>query len=208
MRAENPMQGTGEWFSARTGKLSASRMAAAMAFLKNGNETAARRDLKIEILAERLTDNIVTKYITSEMQWGIDHEPMAKEAFEAKTGLKVTDIGFVDHPMIESFGASPDGLVSDGRCLEIKCPKTATHLGYILDDVVPDQYKPQMCVQAACTGRPVWFVSFDPRMPANRQLFIKLYEPSESEINQVEEQAKQFLWEVDELFDRITSEEV
>jgi len=125
-----------------------------------------------------------------------------------RTGLKVTDIGFVDHPMIESFGASPDGLVSDGRCLEIKCPKTATHLGYILDDVVPDQYKPQMCVQAACTGRPVWFVSFDPRMPANRQLFIKLYEPSESEINQVEEQAKQFLWEVDELFDRITSEEV
>lgn len=208
MRNDNPMQGTGEWFSARTGKLTASRMAAAMSFLKNGNESAARRDLKIEILAERLTDNIVQKYVTAEMQWGIDHEPMAKEAFEAKTGIKVTDIGFVDHPMIEYFGASPDGLTSDGRCIEIKCPKTTTHLSWLLDDCVPESHKPQMIVQAACTGRPVWFVSFDPRLPVKQQLFIKVFEPSDTEIRQVEEMAKQFLFEVDEMFDNLVSEEV
>jgi putative phage-type endonuclease len=204
MRNENPMQGTGAWFSARTGKLTASRMAAAMSFLKNGGESSARRDLKVEIVAERMTDNIIQKYVTAEMQWGIDHEPMAKEAFEAKTGIKVTDIGFVDHPMIENFGASPDGLTSDGRCIEIKCPKTTTHLNYLIDDCVPENHKPQMIVQAACTGRPVWFVSFDPRLPEKQQLFIKLFEPTESEINQIEEMAKQFLFEVEELFDKIT----
>lgn len=208
MRQENNLQGTGAWFNQRTGKLTASRMAAAMSFLKNGNEAAARRDLKVEILAERLTDNIMQKYVTTEMQWGIDHEAMAKEAFEAKTGIKVTDVGFVDHPLIENFGASPDGLTDDGRCIEVKCPKQTTHLNYLLEDKVPEAHKPQMIVQSACTGRPVWFVSFDPRMPPKQQLFIKLFEPLPSEIAQIEQQAMQFLWEVDEMFDRITSEEV
>ena len=208
MRNENPLQGTGAWFSARTGKLTASRMVAAMSFLKNGSESAARRDLKVEILAERVTDNIMQKYVTAEMQWGIDHEPMAKEAFEAKTGIKIIDVGFVDHPMIENFGASPDGLTSDGKCIEIKCPKTTTHLNYVLGGVVPEQHKPQMIVQAACTGRPVYFVSFDPRLPENKQLFIRLFEPTDTEIRQVEELAKQFLFEVEEMFDRFIMEEV
>jgi len=35
---------------------------------------------------------------------------MAKEAFESHAGLKITDVGFIDHPMIEYFGASPDGF--------------------------------------------------------------------------------------------------
>lgn len=208
MREENNLQGTGAWFNERTGKLTASRMAAAMSFLKTGKEAAARRDLKVEILAERLTDNIMQKYVTADMQWGIDHEAMAKEAFEHKTGIKVTDVGFVDHPMIEYFGASPDGLTSDGRCIEVKCPKTTTHLAWRLDRVVPESHKPQMIVQAACTGRPVWFVSFDPRLPEKQQLFIRPFEPTEDEIRKVEEMAKQFLFEVDEMFDQLISEEV
>lgn len=208
MREENNLQGTGEWFSARCGKLTASRMAAAMAFLKNGNEAAARKDLKVEILAERLTDNILQKYVTAEMQWGIDHEAMAKEAFEKRTNQKVRDIGFVDHPVIEYFGASPDGLTSDGSCIEVKCPKTTTHLNYLLDGGVPENHKPQMIVQSACTGRPVWFVSFDPRLPEKQQLFMVLYEPTPGEISHVETQAMQFLSDLDNLFDRITQEEL
>lgn len=208
MREENNLQGTGAWFSARCGKLTASRMAAAMSFLKNGNEAAARRDLKVEILAERLTDNILQKYVTAEMQWGIDHEAMAKEAFERRTKQTVRDVGFVDHPVIEYFGASPDGLTSDGSCIEVKCPKTTTHLNYLLDGGVPENHKPQMIVQSACTGRPVWFVSFDPRLPEKQQLFMVLYEPTPGEISHVEAQAMQFLSELDSLFDRITQEEL
>ena len=208
MREANPYQQTRAFWNARTGKLTASRMAAAMSFLKNGNEAAARRNLKVEILAERLTDNIMQKYVTAEMQWGVDHEPMAKEAFELATGHKVTDVGFVDHPMIEYFGASPDGLVSDGKCIEVKCPKTTTHLNYLLDGCVPENHKPQMIVQAACTGRPVWFVSFDPRLPKPQQLFIKLFEPTPGEISHVEQQAMQFLDEVEQLFDKITQEQL
>jgi putative phage-type endonuclease len=208
MRNENELQGTGAWFSQRIGKLTASRMASAMAFLKSGKEAAERRNLKVEILAERLADSIVQKYMTADMQWGVDQEPRAKEAFEAKTGLKVTDVGFIDHPLIENFGASPDGFTSDGRMIEVKCPKTVTHLHYLLAGEIPEDYKPQMIVQKACTGRDVYFVSFDPRLPPKQQLFIKLFEPTAAEIAQVEQQAMQFLWEVEEMFDQITTEEV
>ena len=208
MREENAQQGTGAWFNQRTGKLTASRMASAMSYLKGGGDSAARKDLKIEILAERLTDSIVPKFVNSAMQWGIDHEAMAKEAFEAKTGLKITDVGFIDHPMIEYFGASPDGFVSDGRAIEIKCPTTSTHLKYLLNGVVSDEYKPQMCTQSACTGKSVWFASFDPRMPKGKQLFIRLYEPTDEEIKNVESEAVKFLEEVEQMFEQLTTEEV
>ena len=208
MREENAQQGTGAWFNQRTGKLTASRMSSAMSYLKGGGDSAARKDLKIEILAERLTDNIVPKFVTGAMQWGIDHEAMAKEAFEKKTGLKITDVGFVDHPMIEYFGASPDGFVSDGRAIEIKCPTTSTHLKYLLSGVIPEEYKPQMSVQSACTGKAVWFASFDPRMPKGKQLFIRLYEPTTDEIKNVESEAVKFLYEVEQMFEQLTTEEV
>lgn len=206
MREENPLQGTAAWHSARCGKLTASRMEAAMSFLKNGKESSKRVDLKKEILAERMTDQIVPKYTNSIMQHGIDTEPAAKMAFEAATGFLVSDVGFIDHPDIEFCGCSPDGLVSDGSLIEIKCPQTVTQVGWMLAGVVPEEHKPQMILQCACTGKSsVWFVSYDPRItnPA-KQLFIKKFEPTKKEIKEVEEAARKFLAEVDEMFDLIT----
>ncbi|MCH7996109.1 MAG: YqaJ viral recombinase family protein, partial [Planctomycetes bacterium] len=57
---------------------------------------------------------------------------------------------------------------------EIKCPNTATHIETLLDGKIPKKYDTQMQWQMACAGRK-WtdYVSFDPRMPANLQLFVK-----------------------------------
>jgi len=212
MREENKFQGTGEWFNQRTGKLTASRMASAMAFLraKAGEvpkESSERKKLKVEILAERLTGNIVPKYVNEAMKFGMETEPLAKQAFEAKTGLLIKDVGFVNHPTIENLGCSPDGFVSDQSLIEVKCPNTVTHLGYIMENKIPDDYKPQMLLQCLVTERTeVWFVSFDPRVPAKHQLFVKKYIPTKEELNAVEKAAIQFLEEVDFMFDSITTE--
>jgi hypothetical protein len=45
----------------------------------------------------------------------------------------VDKVGLVLHPTIERAAASPDGLVGSDGVLEIKCPKTATHLQYLMD---------------------------------------------------------------------------
>lgn len=205
MREDNPLQGTGAWFNDRIGKLTASRMSAATAFLKNGNEASERRKLKIEILAERLTDNIVPKYVTNEMLWGKEQEAFAKSAFERQTGLLVNDVGFIPHSKIENCGASPDGICSDGFLFESKCPTTATHITWILNDEIPEEHKPQMILQAACAQKKgVWFCSFDPRLPEKQQLFIKKFIPTEEEIIEVEEAAKIFLEEVEQMFTKLT----
>jgi len=205
MREENKQQGNGDWFNQRIGKLTASRMADAMSFTQKGKDTSERIKLKMEIVTERMTDIIVPKYVNAAMQWGIDHEPLAKEKFESETGILIQDVGFVPHPIIENFGASPDGFTSDGNLIETKCPSSMTHLKYLLDkDNIPEEYKPQMCVQALCTGRKkIWFVSYDPRFPPKQQMFVKLYEPTQEELDAVEAAAIKFLAEVDELFDNV-----
>jgi len=208
VREENKLQGNGAWFNARTGKLTASRMKNAMKYLKGGADSADRKDLKVEILCERLTGDIVDKFVNQAMQWGIDREPEAKEQYEQKTGRLIKDVGFVDHPKIEFCGASPDGLVDEGL-IEIKCPTTATHLNWILAGVVPDDHKPQMCLQALCTGRPwVDFVSYDPRMPEANRLFVRRYTPTAEELAEVEAEAVKFLGEVEEMFEQLTQVEM
>jgi len=231
MREANPLQQTGAWFNERTGKLTASRMASAMAFLKEKidkktgkppidektgkpvprEEKEERRKLKNEILCERLTGDIVPKYLTQDMQHGIDQEPFAKQAAELKMGWKIKDLPFIPHPFIENCGASPDGLIeSENALVEIKCPSKMTMLSWILSAAedpnwLPEEHIPQMTLQSACMGGiPVYFVAFDPRLPEKQKLLIRKFTPTEEEIAKVEEAAKQFLKEVDAMFDKLT----
>jgi predicted phage-related endonuclease len=111
--------------------------------------------------------------VTSDMAWGTDQEAAAKEAFENLTGLIVTDVGFIDHPRINFCGVSPDGFVSDGCLIEVKCPKTKTHMKYVASQTIPAEYKPQMLLQSACTGKDVWFVSYDPGWARGRTCLSK-----------------------------------
>ena len=98
MREANPYQLDGNWWNDRLGKLTASRMAAAMNFLKSGKESTERENLRYEIVAERITNTFADKYTTSDMQWGVEQEAAAKERFESVCGLIVTDTRFIDHP--------------------------------------------------------------------------------------------------------------
>lgn len=192
-------QRTEEWYAAKVGKLSASRIADAFAVLAKGGEAQNRINYRLELVAERMTGRLTEFFENSAIKWGVDCEPLARAAYEARTGQIVTEVGFINHPCIEWAGASPDGLVGDGL-LEIKCPTTQTHIKYLLDGKVPEQYKPQMCWQMICTGRK-WcdFVSYDPRMPEELQMLVVRYEPTQSELNEVTNKALSFLATVNDM---------
>jgi hypothetical protein len=112
----------------------------------------------------------------------------------------VMPIGFAVHTYIERFGASPDGFVGDDGLVEIKCPNTSTHIGYMLAGIVPEEYEPQMQTAMACTGRK-WcdFVSFDSRLPAHLQLFVRRLYRDDTRIAAIEGEVMQFLAEVDDV---------
>lgn len=195
--------------SARIGKLTASRMADAMDFLKSGKPSKARQDYMRDLVAERLTDIVVPHYVTSYMLHGIEQEPHAKAAYTAATGRIIRPAPFLDHPGIDMCGATPDGFVEDDGLIEIKCPSTGKFLDWIMADEVPDEHKPQMLLQLSVT-RKEWvdFVAYDPRMPEWKRLFIRRFQPWPWEIEEIERHAMQFLDEVEALFERISSVEM
>jgi len=189
-------QRSDEWFAARLGKVTASRVADVIAKTKTG-PSASRENYATQLVLERLTNKQAESYTNAAMQWGTDTEPMARQAYELKRGLFVNETGFVDHPTIEMSGASPDGLVGTDGLIEVKCPNSATHMETMLTQKVPAKYIPQMMWQMACTGRN-WcdFVSYDPRFPENLQIFIERVTYDPTYVRMLELEITQFLDEV------------
>ena len=191
-------QRTEEWFAARLGKVTASRVADVLAKIKSG-ESASRKNYKMELVVQRLTGKAGESFTNAAMEWGTEQEPFARMAYEAHTGTFVKEEGFVDHPTIEGFGCSPDGIVGEGL-IEIKAPNTANHIETVLENKAPSKYIPQMQCQMACTGAK-WcdFVSFDPRVDEDLQLFIIRVNRDNEYIENMEKEIKLFLQEVDDL---------
>jgi hypothetical protein len=190
-----------EWFAARVGRLTGSRAADMLATIKSG-EAAARRDLRVQLVVERLTGQPQEDpFVSAVMQRGIDKEPEAFAAYEAHSGNVVRRTGFLAHTELP-VGCSLDGDVDDFTgIVELKCPKSATHLAYLKAGTIPTTHRPQLLHNLWVTGA-LWcdFVSFDDRFPDHLQLFVERLERNaavEFEIAMYEKAVRAFLAEVD-----------
>jgi putative phage-type endonuclease len=194
-------QRTEEWFQARLGKVTASRVADVLAKIKSG-ESASRRNYKIQLVSERLTGEKQETYINQAMQDGIDREFYARERYVQQFG-EVEEVGFVKHPTLEA-GASPDGMVGEDGILEIKCPMGSTHTETLMTQDVPSRYVPQIQFQLLVTGRK-WcdFVSYNPMFPEHLQVFVKRVEADLVYQKELESEVKQFLSEVDNVINKL-----
>ena len=190
-------QRTDEWFAQRCGRVTASRIADVMAKTKIGYG-ASRANYMAQLVAERMTGNVEQSYTNAAMQWGIDTEPQAVEAYEALKLCQVDPAPFVVHPSIPDAGASPDGLVGEYGLIECKCPNTATHIDTLLKGKIADKYVKQMQWQMACTGRQ-WcdFVSYDPRLGSDLALFVQRVDRDDDLIVQIEDAVVQFINEIE-----------
>ena len=195
-------QRTDEWFAARIGKVTASRVADVIAKTKSGYGVG-RANYLADLVVERLTGQKAQGFSNAAMEWGTQTEPQARAAYSAKTGILVEEVGFIDHPTVAMSGASPDGFAEEGL-IEVKCPNTSTMLEYILDGKPPQKYVTQMQWQMACTGRP-WcdFVSFDPRLPERLQLLIVRVPRDDVYIAMLEAEVKKFLAELDDNLNKL-----
>jgi putative phage-type endonuclease len=194
-------QRTEEWFQARLGKVTASRVADVLSKIKSG-ESASRRNYKIQLVSERLTGEKQESYINQAMQDGIDREVFARDRYVQQFG-EVEEVGFVNHPTLEA-GASPDGMVGDDGLLEIKCPMGTTHTETLMTQEVPSKYIPQIQFQLRCTGRK-WcdFVSYNPMFPEHLQVFVKRVEADEVYQMELDKEIEAFLLEVQTIIDRL-----
>lgn len=196
-------QRTPEWFAARLGCVTASRTADVLAKTKSG-PSASRATYMAQLITEKLTQAAPEGFSSAAMAWGTETEPQARLAYEMMTGEDVTEDGFVVHPEISGFGASPDGLVGDDGLIEIKCPNSATHIDTLLNEKVPAKYITQMQVQMLCTGRK-WcdFVSFDPRLPGEMNYWCKRVNADPARHAEIETEVQKFLNEMDDKISKL-----
>ena len=198
------IQGSPEWFEARCGLVTASRCGDVTAMTKKGEEKTERAHYRAELLSEILTGKPYPHFVTREMQWGIAQEPFARAAYELQRNVLVETCGFAVHPSIDRFGASCDGLVGDDGLIQIKCPNTSTHLGWMLSGSIPVEHMPQMLAEMSCTQR-AWcdFVSYDPRLPEHLQLYVRRFARDAKLIAVLEREVEHFNRELDELLDAL-----
>ncbi len=194
---EKVEQGTPEWFAARLGNVTASRVADVIAKTKSGY-SASRENYMAQLICERMTNTVAESFSSPAMQWGTETEPLARAAYESLADVLVDEVGYIAHPTIERAGASPDGLIGVFGLLEIKCPNTATHIDTLISEKVPTKYITQVQWQMSCTGR-TWadFVSFDPRLPSGLQMFVKRVEFDAEYVAMLKEEVIKFLAELD-----------
>lgn len=110
-------QRSDEWFEARKGVITGSRVGSILGV----NPYATRDDVMREMVREyfdlekEFKGNIATDH-------GEKMEPIALAFYEKLTGNKVDSTGIVKHEKFDWLGASPDGLIGIDGGLEIKCP--------------------------------------------------------------------------------------
>lgn len=193
-------QRTEEWWSARCGRVTASKVKDVMAKGRGGAPSATRQNYMMQLLCERLTGRREEGFTSAAMQRGTDIEPIARSAYEVDKGVMTVETGLILHPKIEGFGASPDGLVGNRGMLEIKSPNTATHVATLQSGRHDPQYEWQMLAQLACADRDwVDFVSFDDRLPEELQYACFRFHRDEKRIREMEAEVKLFLEELADL---------
>ena len=131
-------QRSAEWHAARLGKVTASKVADVVARTRTGY-AASRANYMAQLVCERLTGKPTEGFSNAAMEWGVEQEAAARDAYSARVGELVTEVGFIDHPTIKMAGASPDGIVGAG-IVEIKAPSTATHIEYLFEREPPQKY--------------------------------------------------------------------
>lgn len=137
-----PKQRDPQWYEARKGRITASRVGAILGLSKYRTASDVLREMVRECRgAPREFDgNDATRY-------GEAHEADAIDAYEQRFGTIVVPSPLVPHPQYEFLAASPDGLVGDRGLVECKCPYRARY-------TAPSaEYIAQMQLQMLCTDR-------------------------------------------------------
>lgn len=121
-------------------------------------------------------------------------------------------MGFINHPTIPNFGASPDGLLVDmfgkplNKAIEIKCPTSKTHFETLITKKINPRYIYQMAAQLMCLGmKECIFLSYDPRFPVEQQMFIKSFTLTEKLEEEITFKVVKFNSEVDQILEKLAA---
>jgi putative phage-type endonuclease len=190
-------QNSPQWFAARCGIPTASNFD--LIITVKGERSKQREKYLYQLAGERIIRASEESYQSEAMLRGIEMESEGREFYQLITGYEVTQTGFCITDD-DSCGASPDSLVNTDGLLEIKCPKLATHIGYLLSGTLPSDYFQQTQGQLFVTGRK--WVDFLSYYPGLKPLLLRVYPDKIFQII-LEKEIKLFCADLNEVIKKI-----
>lgn len=160
-------QGSQEWHDLRRGVPTASEFQRILP-PKTRKPGAGARSYLEELIGDKMSiyyrEN-AESFTNKAVRWGEQCEAEARKWYALERNVDVELVGFCTTDD-GRFGCSPDGLVGEDGGLELKCPQANTHVGYLLDGVLPTDYMGQVHGSLIVTGRKWWdFLSYAPGLP-------------------------------------------
>jgi hypothetical protein len=161
MKIDYTTQRTDKWLELKRGRIGGTRFGQVISGKKNR--------LVYELLNERLPGWLIEDdYVSEEMQFGIDNELTALEAYTQATGIKVEQVGAILSDFSDIHLASPDGInIELGIVQEVKCTMDgAIHLQRYFEGV-ETSYLPQIINYFAVSDevKQVDWISYCPYRP-------------------------------------------
>ena len=202
---EELIQGSDEWFAARMGKITASRLGDIMRKTRYG-ESTYKAKVRLELAIERITGKSASSVVMNKAMYdGVEREPDARKLFEAVTQKEVALCGSFDHPTIPNTSASPDGLLrGENACLELKCPTHATHAKNLMSDTMDKRYLYQVQHQIQCTESDyAYFCSYHPDFPPELRLKWVRVERDDSVLESLNEEIRAFDASIEDMIVKI-----
>lgn len=143
-----------EWFNARLGRFTASRISELLGVKGLG---LTGENYAFEKACELVfgVDEEEESFVSFDMQRGENLEPIAFAKFKELKELDFIDVKETTFfPYGSDAGASPDGLVGEDEILEIKCPRSKKFFKLVAlgEKAIDSGYCDQMQFQMLCTN--------------------------------------------------------
>lgn len=147
-----------------------------------------------EKCAEVWRNEPLPQFASFQTDQGLLREEKAKPAFEMENNCKIIPCGFVESAD-RRCGCSPDGLIGEDGGIEIKCPEAQTHVKYLIENKLPNDYVQQVQGSLYVTGRKWWkFYSWRAKFPP----FVLTVERDEELMEKIDASMQKFYAQLDE----------
>jgi putative phage-type endonuclease len=176
MKISKVKQRSPEWFQLRKGKISGTRFGMIISSRKNR--------LIYDLLDETLSDYLFPDdFVTDDMQFGIDNEPVAVDLYSKQSGIAFEEVGAILSETCPIHMASPDGVnIERGIVLEIKCTQSRAIQAQRFSEGVESGHLPQIKNYFAVSDavKEVHWVSYCPFAP-ERPLVLVVFKREDFE---------------------------
>ncbi|WP_289281524.1 MULTISPECIES: lambda exonuclease family protein [unclassified Methylophaga] len=202
MIIHNVEQNSQEWLDARRGIVTASAISDVLSKGRGSAPSKTRYAYMMKLLAERVAIDQINEFQGNRYtERGHILEPEARALYAFINDCEPQEVGFITNDE-KTAGASPDSLINDDGCMEIKSKMPAIHLPVLFSQEVPKEHEPQIQTQLWIAERE-WcdFVSYCPNLPLVQ---VRVYR-DEARIKEIAKAVDDFNNELNDLEQKIRS---